>query len=1008
MALVPQKLSIPLAAGLQQKQDPRAMELPGLTICVDAQFDEVGGLQTRYPFTTTGTGVTVFSDTVPPPTLSDIRRIVPNGNELLCFTKDTLYSWNAQLSKWVDKGTHLAVKLHEETVFATTGDQINTDRAELNGTVVYSWEEGPSGSESGYVAAVDSTTGSILMAPTSVAGSRLRLTALTTKIALSFYDGFGSVDCYMLDPADPNAAFSDPETVLSNAGVGTSAGPYFDIVKQPGADAAVFVVGASAAAAYTIGTIAADLTVTRTSKARNSVAPIAVSCEPTGASAQVIRGDGSDIRGDLITISTLADVYTAQAIGTFSGTLNQIAAAHRSTQDSSLYRCYAFWTAGQAFTTSGWKTKYNWVSTGNTLGTQADLAIRLSLASRAFDHDGRIYVWGVFAGAAQSADVGLLLYQAELQNSYFLYRDDAFLCAKAAAGKAAGFVEDQGFLGNVQSTGDGYAWCGGVRTRINLDGGKSNYSAREPRLVLATFDSDEARRCVRLGRTLYVTGGEILQYDGRQLAEVGFHVFPWNYSGSLTGASGLADGDYGIKSSYRWMNAAGETERSAAPVVGTTTVSGGPKQISVGEIPELNYTHKVANLAAIEVWRTAVNPTADSPFYLVTSPDPGATGSATNEYLENRSELSVEVVIDDYADATLISKETNPENGGYLESIAPPAATIIAASADRIFLAGVAGDPDRVWYSKLRNDGEIASFHETLTIAIPKEGGAITGLGFLNETLIVFRETAIYAIPGDGYDNTGGGGNYGPARILSTEVGATNHESIALEPGGLVFQSSKGKYRLNRGWAVDYIGAPVSDYDDEEVLSVHVVESQHQIRWLTSSRMLVLDYLVNQWAEWTVADAVHSCLWSGVHYVAEDAAVKKQQSTYTGVDYGIDIETAWIPLGQIQGFGRVWQILVLGEYRSAHEVCVRLARNYSDTYFQTKYWTVSPTTVGGPLQVKHGPSIQELQAIKIRLTATSTGVEGDPPDGEALKLTALALELGVERGLNRLPAAQTQ
>lgn len=214
---------------------------------------------------------------------------------------------------------------------------------------------------------------------------------------------------------------------------------------------------------------------------------------------------------------------------------------------------------------------------------------------------------------------------------------------------------------------------------------------------------------------------------------------------------------------------------------------------------------------------------------------------------------------------------------------------------------------------------------------------------------------------------------------------------------------------------VEYIGAPVSDYDGDTVIGVHVLESQHQIRCLTSSRMLVFDYLVGQWAEWAIASGLSAAMWGGTYHYTDGTSIWGEASDYTGVNYGLDIETGWLKLADLQGFGRVRWLMILGEYRGTHTLRIRIARDYSLTYFDDKPWTVSPTDIGQPLQVRHGPSIQQCQAIKVRITAvTVTGSEEGGylyanPTTEALKLTGLGLELGFRRGLFRnLPAAQKQ
>lgn len=993
-------------AGLNQGSDSRTLEAPELAVCKDVMFDKTGTLQTRYPFALTSNNV--FGGG----TLSDVRTIVENGNELLCFTKDTLYSWNAQLSKWVSKGTHLAVKVTEQPRFISPGDQVDCDRAELSGTIVYCWTELLGSNSKGYVAAVDKTTGSVLMAPTALAGSaaRLRVTALATKILLTFYDGLNGLYAYALDPAAPATALAGSSTTVTN----TDYGEYYDIVKVPSADQAAFVARQNPTTSYTVGTITAGLTVATSSKARDCTGPIAVSAAPNGTQVQVIYSNVTDILGDLITISTLADVYTAQAVGTASTTPNQITCAHRSVTNGGEYRCYAFWDAAESDGPTDWTSKYNWVDTGNALGTQANFVRYLGIGSRAFDHDGSVYVWGTFA---QASGEGYNSLSGQLENTYFLYRDDKFLAnAKAADAYAGGFAYSTGCLPNVALTGaNEYSWCGVERRIVPVGAnGDSAYADRGPRDITITFDSNEARRCKRLGQTLYITGGEVLQYDGQRITEVGFHIYPWNLDPAVTGSGSLNTGTYAYRVTWRWQNAAGDVDRSTSATTATETAVTDGKKILIDGFPCLYTTHK--SDVTIEVWRTQKNPLDDAPVYLVTSQDPAAT-SNPNRYLSNDPTASVcDDFEDDIADEDLLDQPTSPENGGVLESLCPPPATLIAASDTRLFLAGVAGDPDRVWYSKQRQNGEVASFHDALTVDVPQAGGDITALAVLDGVPIVFRERAIYALPGEGFDNAGTGQNF-VARDVSHDIGAVSQESIAVTERGVFFHSSKGKWLLNKGWQLEYIGGNVTDFDDETPLAVHAISSKHEIRWLTASRMLVLNTLAGQWSEWTIDDGLSACMWNGSHVYLSSTGPKQEQTTYTGVDYGMVIETAWVKLGDLQNYGKVDHFLVLGEYRSAHRLQIQCARDYwkdgDGTFFHDRTWTVSPTTVGARESVKHAPSIKQVEAIKIRISALGpAGPIGDGEDsnrGEALKLTGLSFELGFERGLNRqLPSAQRQ
>ncbi len=1021
MTLDFQPVQIPLASGLNQKGDPRAGNPPTLDVCRNVQFDEIGGLQLRKPYD--DLGIAIFGGG----NLADCRRIVENGNELLCFTKDSLYSWNASISMWVLKGTHVACKVEEESKFVTTGDQIDCDRAELNGTIIYVWADGTDI----YVAATDKTTGSTLMDPLRLAASRPRLVALATVIQLFVKDSVGNLSVYTIDPASPRTSLLLGVTVALAVGTFNA---YYDVVRQAGADASFIAARRITTTSYSVGTVAATGVATLSTKALTCDGPIAVASHPAGTHVQVVRAHGTNVEGDLIT-SALVDVYTAQPIGTFTTTCHQIAAAFRTVQTSGTYRCYVFWSADEAGSMPIDPPKSNWVSSTNTLGTQAAFpmtgASTFGVATRAFDINGSVYVGLWFCGSGNA-----LFTRIALQNTYFLFRDDALLVAKMVTDRAAG----HGLVGGgytsticrlpgvtITSGATVVSFCANERRLLQLGSGNQGYSARAPRDITLTFDSNEARRTARLGETLYISGGEILQYDGRGLYEVGFHTYAWYLENfSLTGGMAIPDGAYTYKSGYRWDNAKGERERSTTATYHAVALTGGPNKVT-GDVLGARATHKTTagSLPAIEVWRTAISPQPDSPFYLVTSVDPAVTG--VNGYLLNTDGTFV----DNLTDAALLKLEANPENGSVLESLAPPAATIIIGTHDRLFLAGIAGNPSQIVYSKQRSPGEIASFNDALATSIPPEGGAITALAFQEETLVAFTTTAIYALPGDGLDNLGiNGQNFGPARIISTDVGAISHETVARTPLGLIFKSNKGWYLL-RGWEPQYIGGPVCDFDSDTVTAVHVMESQHQVRCLSKdvslqgqgqgdpienavARVLVWDYLVNQWSEWTIADGVHACIWQGAYaYVSEDDGPKTEQLYYDSVDaYGIDIETAWIKVNDLQGRGRVRWLTVLGEYIAAHRLRIRVARDYEYTspgvadFFDDEYWTATPTVEGGPLQVRVGPSRQQCQAIKIRITSAAIG-SNVPPSNEALKLTGLALEVGVKRGTNRrLPAAQ--
>ena len=428
-------------AGLNQKSEPRSLEPPQLSIAKDVQADEVGGLQTRYPF---GTGAFSTNAIHGGGTITNARVLATRDGEIVCFTDTALYTWDARAAKWASRGTHLAVDVQEEIKCATNADQLCADRAEVSNMVVYTWSEGNVAVASAvYCSAIDKTTGSVIVAPITMGGgdnvNRPRLVAMDAVILL-FYNNVttGFVHVVVLDPVDPfNTITSGNDTAIGAA----THNAFYDVTRVLTQNTVALVQRLTPTTSYAVHTYtAAGVVISTAVKARQCAGPIAVSSTPDGASLQVVRDYGNDagtyrVRGDLLVRSSLADTYINQEIGTYPVTtrlvVDQIAAAHRSTTDSGQYRCYVFWgfeeehLGNVALPTM---TKYNWVDTGNTLGTQADFLAWCSPASRAFSYNGRVYVWVAFGSRATVSGY--------VWNTYLLYRDDKFWTAASRTGNA--------------------------------------------------------------------------------------------------------------------------------------------------------------------------------------------------------------------------------------------------------------------------------------------------------------------------------------------------------------------------------------------------------------------------------------------------------------------------------------------------------------------------------------------------------------------------------------------
>jgi hypothetical protein len=997
-------LTLPFIAGVNNKSDPRALNPPELLVCKNAVFTETGGIQKRRPFTALATTILPGGGSV-----SDLRKLAVYNNELLLFTATGLYSWNAANSKWVSRGTHMAAKLTENPVLVNTKDQYQTDRAEISNVIIFAWVQ----ADQVYVAAIDKNTGAVLTGPTGMGATtnRPKLVALTSAVLLFYQDSSNDLVCKSISATAPGTGIGAAATAVDTAAYDV----YYDATTWT-STSAVVAYRKSGAAAYGLRTVSEALSVSaETAVAQQTDGLIALASRTTGtARLAVFRQDSTAIRGDTFNINLGAVGSDIDIDGGYTGTLHNLTAAWRSVaEEGGETRCYALWSLTEdEDANANCKIEYGYLDTNSTSpGTGATLVRDCGLACHAFDHGGKIYVWAVFAKASQGGALANI--DAPLQNSYFLIRDDSLVVAKASMNVAGGFVYGtsiygvQGHLPRIQNTASNkYSFCGTRRSRA----GETNYSDRGPLDIEVEFDSNSARRCVQLGRTEYISGGQILQYDGEGLAEVGFHVFPYYFNETGAGAAGNPNGTYSGKCTWEWQNAAGERDTSTTATVYTASPTN-DKLVWTTVPLYVTLKRSSRQVPAIKFWRTEVNPVLDALYRAVSDPNPAATGD--NGYVANDETASTQALTDNFTDTVLRTKEPFPEAPGEVESIAPPAATIIAAGQDRIFLAGVSHDPLAIWYSKTRDVDEVASFYDGNIVRMENTGGDITAIAMLRETPIVFKENAIYALQGFGFDNLGEGSNY-EARLISSDVGAQSADVVAVTPEGVMFFSNKGWYLLDAGHGLTYIGAPVEDFNSQTFVAVTVLEKEHQVRCLASSgSSLMYDYLVKQWSEWEITGK-SACVWNGVYYyipaagtqvVGEDAAHGNVTS------YSLIVETAWIKLSDLQGAYRLRYASILGEAKTSAAWRVRLRAyfNYKSTARLDKQWSVTVSN-GDPLELRtHAPAGYGVcEAVKFRIEDLDTDGAVDLLT-ENMKLTGMSLEVGMKRGLfKRLPTAQKQ
>ncbi len=604
-----------------------------------------------------------------------------------------------------------------------------------------------------------------------------------------------------------------------------------------------------------------------------------------------------------------------------------------------------------------------------------------------------------------------------------------------------------------------------------------------------TFDFNTPAYSVEIGNNLNLSGGIVTGYDGVKPTEQEFHVWPEDITVTNTNSGGgMASQDYFYQVTYEWTDGQGNLFRSAPSVPLQTTISGtstitftgtfsaGATSITVSSttglvlgqtiqdsttpgniqpgtyitsivgsvigislptiagatsdsiytedtgtatlvIPTLRLTAKFNVRIVIYRWSTS-----DQIYYQVTS--------ITSPTLNNPTVDTVSYT-DTLSDAAILGNPIIYTTGGVVEDIAPPSTQIMTLYKSRVMLLD-AEDTNLVWYSKQVIESTPVEFSDLFTIYVApttgaaKSTGPITALGAMDDKFIIFKQNAAYYVTGNGPDNTGANNDFSDPIFIAGTVGCSNQNSIALIPNGLMFQSDKGIWLLDRGLGTSYIGQNVEDFTaDSLVLSAVLIPGTNQIRFTMDSGItLMYDYFVGQWGSFVNIPGSSSVIYNSLHtYLRSDGTIF-QETPGIYLDGSsptlVSFITSWIALTGIQGYQRVYGYYLLGSYVSPHTLSIGTAydfvstptqtdtflpNNFSPTWGTGSVWGSQPTW-GGPStleQCRVFTQRQKSQAIQISVSEYYDPTMGTAA-GAGLTLSGIRLTVAAKNGsYPRLP-----
>lgn len=1056
MPLQKQSVSVSFAQGVDTKTDPKQviqgklLQLENGIFINPQRITKRNGYATRGRAGTVGSGLASFDD------------------ELLAFDNSSVRSLAPSMDAFESKGSAVSCEVSNHSVISNDYAQTSQDGCyHPIGIKTFVWEDGRGGIR---YSVIDAETRQQIVSDTQVVatGSRPKVFALGNYVIIVYYDDTNSLDYKRF-------SCNTPATLSSAVSICTTISTTYPIWDGVVIGDRIFFVWNSTYSTTSVNVCYMTATlvigaayVGITSQNANIAAAI---WGDTNQRAWVAFYNGTAIQAFVV------DYNATAYIGLF--TWETVANVVRLTGYETAYQDQTINASTVIYEVSATNTYDHFVrrracaryNTTPALGTAAEVVRSVGIASKIFSYNGLFYA--------------VLAYESSLQPTYFVVNIATGLIVAKVSAQVGGGLPKKAILPNVEVLSSSEFMLPLLeKTRLDSQSGVL-FSLTGVIDGTISFLSMNTFLRASMAGNLHITGGILSMYDGVSVCEHGFNVYPEMPGTTIaTTTGGIGAGTRQYQVCYEWTDNKGNIHRSApcTPVTVITvagslsftgTLTSGSKDVSavsslsglfVGQsitgsgIPPNTY---IATLGAVNTL-TITNAATSSGNKTITTTDTNKVTLAiptlrltAKRASFNRSEVVLSVYRTQNASTTFykVSSISSPTfnvptsdtvnfvdtmpdfyingnellytTGGVVENVPVPSVSLISTYKTRLVV--VPSENKRTyWISKDNISGSPVEFSDYFVKRIDDRDGDITAVAQMDANLILFKENTVWLTSGDGPDDTGTQDDLTKPQLITTDAGCNNPRSVAVTPAGLIRQSGKGIYLLNRSLQDTYIGAEVEKYNSDTITSSTLVPNTNQIRFTTTSGVcLVYDYLFGQWSVFTNHRAVDATVFEKLFTFIDASGNVYQETVGTYLDNGLFIplklKTSWLSFAGLQGFQRVYQAIILGEYKSPHRLIGTVAYDFNEnpeqqTYIDSSILGIYPMGEDGGTYGEESPmggafplyqfrlfmAKQKCQTVQLGLQEVQ-----DSDYGEGLSISAFNFLVGMKSGTFKLPASRS-
>lgn len=983
MALQKQTYNLSIVDGLDTKTDDKNVIPTRFLELENSVFTKTGSLSKRYG------GTAIPNDILGGGKIASGAALTTFQDELLLYSNNDLYTFSEANQKWADKGTVNFGTTNEISVSADGNilKNPNYDLIENIACYVYESKVGVSTTNTEY-RIVDNETETVLFTGTISGEIAPKVIALDNKFFITTISG--TTVRFRTVVITAASVISGPTNVLSNANT-------YDTTKIGDK---VFVFGGGTANGATVLFINSDSTTSAGINVDNSDTfdVFSVAVENTNDVRLCWAKSTSTGAKTVLYVYNLSVALHANT-PIFAGSAVTNLSSGNNTGSSSIFGSLTSPTKEVVETS---------ITSAGVVGPTVILLYQGSLQSKAVKYNGRYYFIAVKdeTGSTQ-----------QTVRTFFMLTDMAEIIGKWQFDNSV----VRNVIGDLRVEGTEICFPGADLTEFQSPLITAAGVLAAPTAIkkfCMDFSPVNNYFDVKLGADLHIAGGILKMYDGDKVVEHGFLEIPKTPTASVS-SNGPNPG-IGLTSAasqveyvtvFSWRDRAGQLHRSA------------PSVPVIVQIPQAapNYSKVTLNVfttsltnktnVQIEIYRTEENGVI---FYRVND-------ALINRIFNDKTVASISFV-DDFPSDQIIDNEPLYTTGGVLENIAAESSKAIVSYKNRVVTMLSSGEA--LQYSKLRQQNGPVEFNDSLIIQLDEAGGLGVTLGVMDDHIIIFKERGIFALTGEGPNNLGEQDDFRKPYRIASDVGCIDANSVVEMPGGLMFKSEKGIYLLQRGFAVQYLGAPVEKYNSLTITASNLLADTNEIRFSTlTGRTLVYDYFHNRWSTFTAQTGIDAVIyknqWSYLRASGTVLAETPGRYDDNGSYYSTKMVSAWISLAGLQGFERFYKMQFLGNYKTNHKVKVSFAYDFADFYVSevlidagTLLDTIafneglySEGTYQGefPLyQFEVRSKVQKCEAFKIMIQDFE-----DSGTGEAFTVSNLAALVGIKTGLFKRPATRT-